>query len=948
MTLSANLKNLGLKFQLIFGFIVLIFTVGTSQSLKKMTPDVYSQWNKIKNVQISDSAEIIVYTLEKELGDKKMAIYQKAKDTSYFFDRVNKFNIDPSGKFVVYTKGLAYDSLRTLKRKKTAKDKIPKDSLTIFDIAAQSFVTIADIEDYKMPEKYSGYCFYTKKIEKKIVPDSIQMDSIHLDSIPKDSLKIKNKKSKNPCESLVLIIKNLQSGTEDTIFNIKEYTFATDFPKLAYTQCIGDSVAKYNVVIKDLATKNEAIVQNNLHTVTQMSFDKKGKHFAFLGLEQKSDAKQKPFTLFLKTANDTIANALTSKISEIKPSDWVISSDKQITWSETGQRMFFGLSPILPIKDTTLLDDEIVNVEIWHYDSPRLYTQQEATLENDRKKAYNTMFDLDSLRIIQLETLEADRTILSKKGDGRFALQLKSSPYQKEVTWLAESRKDFYLIDTKTNQSTLILTGEFGNPIFSPGGRYLYWWSRADSIWKTFDTERSIIGTLGLWSVTKFHDELNDIPQNADAYGIAGWTTNDEAAIVYDRYDLWKINPLDPFAVSQWTNGRPNQLVHRWIKTDPDKDFIDSTDILLLHRFDEKTKATSYIALDLDSMKYASLVGGDFELTTQLRKAKKSSDHIFTLENFETFPDVLWTNDLFKTYKRVSDANPQQKDFAWGKGELFSWTNYRNLKNDGMIFFPPNFDPEKKYPLIVNFYERSSDDFHRHRAPEAHRSTINYSYYTNLGYVILNPDIKYLTGQPGDDCVNAVESGVDALIKTGYIDDSRIALQGHSWGGYQVAYLLTKSERYKCAESGAPVVNMVSAYGGIRWESGMSRMFQYEKTQSRLGATLWEDPKRYHKNSPIYEMTNVTTPVLIMHNDEDGAVPWYQSIEYYMALRRLNKPAWLLNYNNEPHWPVKWQNRLDFNIRMEQFFNHYLMDGPLPLWMKEGNTPLEKGILNKY
>jgi dipeptidyl aminopeptidase/acylaminoacyl peptidase len=265
-----------------------------------------------------------------------------------------------------------------------------------------------------------------------------------------------------------------------------------------------------------------------------------------------------------------------------------------------------------------------------------------------------------------------------------------------------------------------------------------------------------------------------------------------------------------------------------------------------------------------------------------------------------------------------------------------------------MLFFPPDFDPEKKYPMIVNFYERSSDDLHRHRTPEAHRSTINYTYYTNLGYIIFNPDIKYLTGQPGEDCLNAVESGVDALVKTGYVDESRIALQGHSWGGYQVAYILTKSDRYKCAESGAPVVNMVSAYGGIRWESGMSRMFQYEKTQSRLGATLWENPSLYHKNSPIYEMPNVTTPVLILHNDEDGAVPWYQGIEYYMALRRLNKPAWLLNYNNEPHWPVKWQNRLDFNIRMEQFFNHFLLDAPLPLWMKEGNTPLEKGILNKY
>jgi len=250
--------------------------------------------------------------------------------------------------------------------------------------------------------------------------------------------------------------------------------------------------------------------------------------------------------------------------------------------------------------------------------------------------------------------------------------------------------------------------------------------------------------------------------------------------------------------------------------------------------------------------------------------------------------------------------------------------------------------------MIVNFYERSSDELHRHRAPEANRSTINYAYYANQGYIIFNPDIKYLTGQPGEDCYNAVESGVEALIRERFVDEAKIGLQGHSWGGYQVAYLLTRSDRYACAESGAPVVNMVSAYGGIRWESGMSRMFQYEKQQSRLGATLWENPELYHKNSPIYAMPKVNTPVLILHNDEDGAVPWYQGIEYFMALRRLGKQAWLLNYNGEPHWPVKWQNRLDFNIRMEQYFRHFLLDGPMPLWMQEGNTPLEKGILDKY
>jgi dipeptidyl aminopeptidase/acylaminoacyl peptidase len=257
---------------------------------------------------------------------------------------------------------------------------------------------------------------------------------------------------------------------------------------------------------------------------------------------------------------------------------------------------------------------------------------------------------------------------------------------------------------------------------------------------------------------------------------------------------------------------------------------------------------------------------------------------------------------------------------------------------------PDGFEPTRKYPLIVNFYERSSQKLHEHIAPAPGRSTINYSYYASNGYVIFNPDVVYDIGYPGQSAYNAVVSGTEANAKMGFIDTTRMALQGHSWGGYQIADILTKTGIYACAESGAPVVNMVSANGGIRWGTGLSRMFQYEHTQSRLGATLWERPDLYLKNSPIFNIDKIRTPVLIMHNDEDSAVPWYQGIEFFVAMRRLQKPAWLLNYNGEPHWPVKWQNKLDFNRRLFQFFEHYLKDGPMPVWMKKGVPVVEKGI----
>jgi len=247
--------------------------------------------------------------------------------------------------------------------------------------------------------------------------------------------------------------------------------------------------------------------------------------------------------------------------------------------------------------------------------------------------------------------------------------------------------------------------------------------------------------------------------------------------------------------------------------------------------------------------------------------------------------------------------------------------------------------------MIVNFYERMSDELNRYRIPDFGRSSINWSFYASRGYVLFIPDIPYRTGYPGECAYDAIMSGVTSVMSKGFIDPAKIGVQGHSWGGYQTAYLVTRTNLFACAEAGAPVANMTSAYGGIRWESGLSRAFQYEHQQSRIGGTLWEYPMRFIENSPLFALDKVQTPLLILHNDKDGAVPWQQGIELYSGLRRLGKPSWLLNYNEEPHWPVKLQNRIDFQTRMQQFFDFYLKDAPMPRWMKRGVPPLEKGIL---
>jgi dipeptidyl aminopeptidase/acylaminoacyl peptidase len=324
-------------------------------------------------------------------------------------------------------------------------------------------------------------------------------------------------------------------------------------------------------------------------------------------------------------------------------------------------------------------------------------------------------------------------------------------------------------------------------------------------------------------------------------------------------------------------------------------------------------------------------------------KADDADIIVFTRESFQEFPD-LWVSNLgVEDPRQVSEANPQQAEYLWGTAELVHWRSVDGQPLQGLLYKPEQFDASQKYPMMVYFYEKNSQNLHRHRAPFPGGSSVNISFYVSRGYVVFVPDIHYRVGYPGESALNCVVSGVLSVVEKGFVDESRIGVQGHSWGGYQTAYLVTRTNIFRAAEAGAPVSNMTSAYGGIRWGTGLSRMMQYEKTQSRLGGSLWEARQRYIENSPLFWADKIETPVLMLHNDEDTAVPWYQGIEFFVALRRLGKPTWLFNYNGEPHGLRKYQNRKDWAVRMQQFFDHYLRDTPPAVWMVEGVPAVAKG-----
>ena len=385
------------------------------------------------------------------------------------------------------------------------------------------------------------------------------------------------------------------------------------------------------------------------------------------------------------------------------------------------------------------------------------------------------------------------------------------------------------------------------------------------------------------------------------------------------------------------------------IRTEHDSTYL-SLDDCLIRGINDQTKDESLYKIELvDGKGEMTKLMESNHMIIDLRKAKESDVVIMRRSNFQTYPELELTDISINNPKVISSTNPQQSDYNWGTVEFVEWTAFDSTQLRGLLYKPEDFDPNKKYPMIVYYYELYQDNFNRYYSPKPTASIVYPTEYVSNGYIIFIPDIRYEPGHPAKGAYNCIVSGTEYLVnKYSWIDSTRLGLQGQSWGGYQTAQLVTMTNKYAAAMAGAPVSNMFSAYGGIRWGSGLSREFQYERSQSRIGYTIWERPDLYIENSPIFALPNVTTPLLIMHNDNDGAVPWYQGIEMFMGLRRLDKDVWLLNYNNDQHNLRKLPNKRDLSIRMRQFFDHYLLGAPMPSWMKNGLPAIDKGIENGY
>jgi len=690
----------------------------------------------------------------------------------------------------------------------------------------------------------------------------------------------------------------------------------------------------------DLATGKSEPISAGKGKYANLTLDKSASQIAFT-FEEAGEKKAKPV---LKVwSQGKIVDLPVGKL----PKNRALADRPGLRFSEDGRRLYFNVSepaPEEPKKPADTGEDAVV-VDIWHYLDPLIQPEQLLRSASARNPAYLAVWNLADNGLAILEDADLPNTATLAKGNADWALAWTSRPYDIESTW-TNGFRDVYRVSVKTGEKTLILKKFQGQATGSPTGKYAFWYDRDSRHYFVYDMEKggqpvnvSREIPVPLWS------DLSDTPGEPAPYGTAGWTLGDRELLVYDQYDVWAVDPTGkakPRCVTQGF-GRRWGVVLRLQRLDPSEEAVDTAKPLLLNALNDATKASGFYRASLPGGSPVKLAMDDRDFGDPI-KAKDADVVVVSRQSFQEYPDLYLTDLSFRDFKRLTDANPQQKDFLWGSNELVGWISDDGDKLSGVLVKPGGFDPTKKYPMIVYFYERMSGRLHSYTSPApSGGASVNPSFYASRGYVVFMPDVKYQVGYPGRSATSAIVSGVLSVVRRGFVDPARIGIVGHSWGGYQTAFLVTQTNLFRCAVAGAAVTNMTSAYSGIRWGSGKMRQFQYEAGQSRIGGSLWQYPLQFIENSPVFWADRVNTPILLLHNDKDGAVPFEQSVEFYGALRRFGKPVWLVNYNGEDHGIGKAPNRKDWTIRMQQFFDHYLKGEPAPVWLAEGVPATKKG-----
>jgi len=902
-------------------------------------------WKSIGSAELSPDGSWFMYVLSPVEGDSEMVLRQVAGDKEHRFPigeaprfgSAARTNFSADSKWAAF---LSYPSSKEMKALRKDRKRVTAKAVLV-DLATGEKTEYEQVRGLAFAGDNPGFAAF-----HRYAPES-------------------QEKEKDKWTGSDLILRELATAKEVNIGNVAEYAFDKAGKRLALLIDAQGQVGN-GLLLRDMASGTVASLDNDKASYKSLGWTEKGEALAVLKGKDDKAYEDKlwgvlAFDGFL-TAKGPRKIVFDPAADKAFPEGMTVSPDRAPEWTESFDAVLFGIheakkkeeppakkepgedksgsdaAPAAPPKSEPVADEDIPDLVIWHGRDARLQSQQQVQERRDKAFSYLAAYRVAEKKFLRLA--DDDLRDVSPAPKDRYAIGRDDSAYELDANLDGRRYSDIYVVDMRTGQRTLALEKcRYMFQALEDGARFLYY---DDGHFFTYDmaTGKSVNITKDVPASFVDEDDDHNVVKPPDRP--VGSSRDGTSALLSDGWDIWSVPSNGAGqAVNLTVNGAKDRLRYRRLRIDPEEKGIDLAQPQYVSVYGEWTKKAGIARLEKG--KAPAMLLWDDAGFGGLAKAKKADVYVYTRDTFKDYPDYYAAGSLLKNARRLTEANPQQKDFLWSSGSmLLDYTmdpaSGQDRKLQAALFLPANYEKGKSYPTIVYYYETMSQQLNRYAQPSA--NGFNKSVYTSNGYAVLMPDIAYKVNDPGMSAAWCVLPAIDAAVATGIVDRDKIGLQGHSWGGYQTAFLVTQA-KFGAAVAGAPLTNMISMYSSIYFNTGSANQPIFESSQGRFKGGYWDNLEAYQRNSPVYYAERVETPLIILHNDKDGAVDWNQGIEYFNTLRRLRKPVVMLQYVGENHGLQKPANRKDYTVRMKEFFDHHLMGKPAPDWYADGVSHLD-------
>jgi len=911
-----NAKRIFTVFCLLFISITAVSL--TAQDKKALTIEDYARWRAITSVSISCDGNWMTYAYSTPNANDTMYVKNLQTDKETMIARASQPCFSGDSKWIAYTVSLPVKEAEKLKKdKKPVPEKVELMNLKTGEkLSWDNAVSLVTVQSFR------------RRTDSEETPSYFSKNSRFF--------AVKKEKSDPDAKhgGTDLILRNLAGDYDEHFGNVAEYCFNKQGTFLAYTVDAADTTGN-GIVLVNLENGTRRVLDSDRAIYEQPVWDKKGTSLAVIKGTKKKGEKERNNSLLVFTGL-TAGEPVTFEYNPAKafdfPNDMIISEYAQPSWSEDLNLVFFGIKEQKTEPEKKKDEKPIANVDIWHWNDDRIQSVQKAQAERDKKFTYRAALNLNKKRFVKL----ADETMrhIEITKNGKWGIGWNDKPY---VSDWKEPRADYYRVNCATGERTLMFKAQGRTFGLSPDSKHFIYWKDGHIWLYKIETDENI--NLTSSAPVSFIDIDYDHPGTKPPYGISGWTKDGKSIILRHKYDLW-IQPLDGSPAKNLTGGTgdENDIILRYVNLDNEEKFIDLDKPILLSAFGKWTKKAGYYRLENGNLRrilYADKRYGN------LLKAKDADKYLYTMETFVDFPNYYLSGPDFSFPKQLTDANPWQKEYKWGKRILFDYSNNDGVRLQGTLAIPDDYTPGDKLPMLVQFYEKYSQNLHRYEMP-VFRDTPQLAKYVSNGYLAMQPDVHFNTRTTHEDMLECVEAAVKKVIAMGYADPERIGLHGHSFSGGGACFIATKSKMFAAIAAGAAPINLAGEFNILFRGSGNNNHRYDIYGQGRYGTNPYDDFELYRQQSPITHVRTMDTPLLYLHGTEDGSVEYLQGMEFYNALRFNGKKIIFASYPGEGHHLKKLENQIDYQTRMEQFFDHYLKGEPAPEWIRKGIPYLEK------